>query len=173
MKNYLLPLIAVAFSLFLSSCGDNPVLDVKEVTKSDLTTPLFLAFDNTLGEPNKKIWAFNESEAVKGTITVVNDDLLRVKTEWYFKSWTYSGRNLTLTGDNIKKTYELFEVSVLGYRGISFGTTYVCVPSTNKSIDGVNYEVEWYNRGLTANAFWDALRKSNDEGTIVDIKLNK
>jgi hypothetical protein len=103
----------------------------------------------------------------------VNDDLLRIKTEWYFKSWTYSGRNLTLTGDNIKKTYELFEVSVLGYRGISFGTTYVCVPSTNKSIDGVNYEVEWYNRGLTANAFWDALRKSNDEGTIVDIKLNK
>ena len=71
MKRFLLPLIALVLSLFATSCGDNPILDVKEVTKSDLTSPLFLAFDNTLDEPVKKIWAFNDKEAVKGTITVV------------------------------------------------------------------------------------------------------
>lgn len=172
MKRCLLPMIAVLLGLFATSCGDNPILDLKEVTKSDLTTPLFLAFDNTLDEPVKKIWAFNDREAAKGTITVVGDDILRISCEWYFASWNYSGRTLSLTGDN-KKTYELTQVSVLGYSGIAFGTTYVCIPSTNRGINGTRYEDDWYSRGLTDNAFWDALRKSNADVTPVDIRLNK
>ena len=171
MKRYLLPLIAVVISLFATSCGDNPVLDVKEVVKTDLTNPLFLAFDNTLDAPVKKVWAFNEKEAVKGTISVVNDDLLRFKAEWYFGSWSYSGRTLTLTGDENKKTYELTQVALLGYNAIAFGTAYVCVPSTSKGLDGIRYEDDWYNRGLTENAFWEAMRSSYADGTNVDFKL--
>ena len=173
MKRFLLPLIALVLSLFATSCGDNPILDVKEVTKSDLTSPLFLAFDNTLDEPVKKICAFNDKEAVKGTITVVSDDLLRIKSEWYFTSWSYSGKILSLTNDTEKKTYELNQVSVLGYNAISFGTTYVCVPSSNKSISGARYEDDWYSRGLNSNTFWEAIRKSNADGASVDFKLNK
>lgn len=173
MRRYLLPLVAIVISLFMTSCGDNPIVDVKEVAKSDLTTPLFLAFDNTLDEPVKKIWAFNDKEAVKGTITVVNDKLLRFKAEWFFSSWSYSGMTLNLTSDDNKKTYELHQVSVLGYKAISFGTAYVCIPSTNKGIDGICYQEDWFSRGLTASAFWEAMRKSSVDGTTVDFTLNK
>ena len=119
----------------------------------------------------KKIWAFNEKEAVKGTISVVNDDLLRFKAEWYFESWSYSGRTLTLTGDENKKTYDLTQVALLGYNAIAFGTAYVCVPSTSKGLDGIRYEDDWYNRGLTENAFWEAMRSSYADGTNIDFKL--
>lgn len=173
MKRFLLSLITVVLCLFVTSCGNESILDVKEVAKSELTTPLFLAFDNSLDEPVKKIWAFNEKEAVKGTITVVDDNLLRFKTEWYFGSWSYSGRTLTLTGDENKKTYDLTQVTVLGYKAIAFGTAYVCVPSTNQSLSGVRYEEDWYNRGLTSKAFWEAMRASGVDGSSVDFKLQK
>ena len=71
-----------------------------------------------------------------------------------------------------RPTYELNQVSVLGYNAISFGTTYVCTPSTNKGINGVRYDDDWYNRGLTKAAFWDALRKSYTQNMTVDIQLN-
>ena len=38
MKRYLLPLIALVFSLFATSCGDNPIVNVNAVEKSDLTS---------------------------------------------------------------------------------------------------------------------------------------
>ncbi len=172
MKHYLFPLIAVVFSIFMSSCTENnPLLNVNDVQKSDLTNPLFLAFDNTLDSSVKKIWAFNDNEAAKGTISVIDDNILRVKTDWYFDTWSLSGYRLTLgTGEN-KRTYDLKQASVLGYSAIAFGTTYVCTPSSNKSLDGMRYEEEWFSRGLTVNAFWEALRKSYTDGTNVDIKL--
>ena len=174
MKHYLFPLIAIICCIFLSSCGsDNPIFDVADVEKSDLTTPLFLAFDNTLDKSEKKIWAFNETEAAKGTITVVGSDILRIKTDWYFGSWSLSGLRLSLTAENNNKTYDLKQVKVLTYNAIAFGTTYVCIPSNNKGLDGVRYEDDWLNRGLTKSAFWDALRESYTEGTSVDIKLTK
>lgn len=172
MKRYFFPLVAVIFSIFMSSCGDNPILDVEKVEKSDLTTPLFLAYDNTLDKSDKKIWAFNETEAAKGTITVMDNGNLRIKTDWYFGSWSYSGKILSLVSETDKKTYELNQVSVLGYNAISFGTTYVCMPSTNWSINGKRVEEDWYSRGLTNSAFWDALRKSYTDNISVDIKLN-
>lgn len=174
MKHSVLLLTAVLCSLFITSCGldDNPIIGVNEVEKSDLTTPLFLAFDNTLDKSTKKIWAFNETEAVKGTVTVEDNTTLRVKTEWFFDSWSYASRKLTLKNKDGQKTYDLNQVSVLSYNAISFGTTYVCIPSSNKSLDGVRYEDDWYNHGLTRQAFWDALRKSYEEGINVDIKLN-
>ncbi len=174
MRHFLLPLIAVFCSIFMTSCGeDNPILGVKDVTKADLTTPLFFAYDNTLDKDVKKIWAFNDTEAAKGTITVVGDNILRINTEWYYDIWTYSGSKLTLGKEENKRTYDLKKVTVLGYDAISFGTTYVCTPSSNKSIDGVAYESNWYSRGLTDNAFWDAIRKSKVENTDVDITLTK
>jgi hypothetical protein len=174
-KNYF-TLAAIVCSLFLamvfSSCGkDNPLLNLDDVVKSDLTGPLFLAYDNTLGATTKKIWAFNETEAAKGTITVVGDDILRIQTDWFFSSWSYVGNNLTLKGEETK-SYNLKKVNVLTYSAIAFSNNYVCIPSSNRSIDNVNYENEWLNRGLTKQAFWDALRKSNAEKTSVDIKLN-
>ena len=172
MKRYFFPLVAVIFSIFMSSCGDNPILDVDQVEKSDLTTPLFLAYDNTLDKSDKKIWAFNETEAAKGTITVMDNGNLRIKTDWYFDSWSYTGKTLSLVSETNKKTYELNKVSVLGYNAISFGTTYVCTPSTNWSINGKRVEEDWYSRGLTNSAFWDALRKSYTDNISVDIKLN-
>lgn len=172
MRYYLLPLIAIVFSLFGTSCGDNPILDVNDVTKADLTTPLFLAFDNTLDKPTKKIWAFNETEAVKGTITLEGNDILRVNVDWFFSSWNLANMTLTLDGE-IKKYYDLKQVSVLNYSAIAFGTTYVCVPSTNKGLNGVRYEDEWFNSGLTRAMFWEALHKAHTQGTSVDIKLNK
>ena len=114
MKRYFLPLVAVLFSIFMSSCGDNPILDVDQVEKSDLTTPLFLAYDNTLDKSDKKVWAFNETEAAKATITVMDNGNLRIKTDWYFDSWSYSGKILSLVSEANKKTYELNQVSVLG-----------------------------------------------------------
>lgn len=171
MKHYLFPLIAVVFSIFMSSCENNPILNVNDVQKSDLTNPLFLAFDNTLDSNNKKIWAFNDNEAAKGTISVIDDNTLRLKTDWYFDTWSLSGNRLTLgTGEN-KRTYDLKQASVIGYSAIAFGTTYVCTPSSNKSLDGIRYEEDWFSRGLTINAFWEALRKSYTDGTNVDIKL--
>ena len=172
MKRYFFPLIAVLFSIFMSSCGDNPILDLDGVEKSDLTTPLFLAYDNTLDKSDKKVWAFNETQAAKAEITVMNNGNLRIKTDWYFDSWSYSGKILSLVSETNKKTYELNQVSVLGYNAISFGTTYVCTPSTNKGINGVRYDDDWYNRGLTKAAFWDALRKSYTQNMTVDIQLN-
>ncbi len=173
MKHYFLPLFAVLFSLFATSCGDNSILDVNQVVKTDLTSPLFLAFDNTLDKPTKKIWAFNVSEAAKGTIALEDNHILRVNTEWYFKSWSLSGPRLTLIdqSDN-KKTYDLSQVSVLGYNAIAFSTNYVCIPSSNRGIDGEQFEEEWLRRGVTDNVLWDALRKSYDEGSTVNIKLN-
>lgn len=174
MKHYLFPLVAVILCLFTVSCGDNPILDVNQVEKSDLTSPLFLAFDNTLDKSTKKIWAFSDAEAVKGTITVVGTDVLSVNAEWYFTSWSLSGKILTLNEkDGNKRTYELNQVSVLGYNAISFGTAYVCIPSTNRGLDGVRYEDDWYNRGLTDKIFWDAMRKSYEIRANVEIKLNK
>ena len=172
MKRYFFPLVAVLFSIFMSSCGDNPILDVDDVEKSDLTTPLFLAFDNTLDKSEKSIWAFNDNEAAKGTITVMDNDILRIKTDWYFDSWSLTGKKLTLVSDGNKRTYDLNQVSVLGYNAIAFGSAYVCIPSTNKGISGVRYDDDWYNRGLTKAAFWEALRKSFTQNTSVDIKLN-
>ena len=172
MKRYLFPFVALILSIFMSSCGDNPILDVDDVEKSDLTTPLFLAFDNTLDKSEKKIWAFNENEAAKGTITVVNNNTLRINTDWYFDSWSLSGRKLTLVSESNKRTFDLNQVSVLGYNAISLGTSYVCIPSTNKGLDGVLYEDEWYSRGLTKAAFWEALRKAYADKTSVDITLN-
>ena len=173
MKHYLFLLITVVCSLFLTSCGEDSILGVKAVEKTDLTTPLFLAFDNTLDSDVKKIWAFNETEAVKGTITEVGENILRVNTDWYYDSWSYTSNRLTLGKDESKKTYDLAKVTVLGYEAISFGKTYVCIPSTNRTIDGTNYESDWYSRGLTNKAFWEALRKSHADGASVDIQLNK
>ncbi len=174
MKRYLFPLIAVVFSIFATSCGDNPIVNVNEVQKSDLTSPLFLSFDNTLDKPTKKVWSFNNTEAVKGTITIVDDDILRISTEWYFNSWSLSGIRLTLNDqDGDTRTYDLSQVSILGYNAIGFGTTYVCIPSSNKGIDGTQYEQEWFSRGLTVNALWDAYRMSYSQRKTVDIKLNK
>lgn len=173
MKHYLLPLIAVLFSLFATSCGDNSILDVNQVEKTDLTSPLFLAFDNTIDKPTKKIWAFNVSEAAKGTITL-GDTFLSVNTEWYFKSWSLSGPRLTLIdqSDN-KKTYDLSQVSVLGYNAIAFSTSYVCIPSTNRGLDGEQVEEELLRHGVTDNVLWEVLRKSYEEGCSLTIKLNK
>ena len=173
MKHYLFPLIAVICCLFMSSCGeDNPIIGLGDVEKSDLTGPWFLAYDNTLDEPTKKIWAFNETEAAKGSITLVDKSTLRITTDWFFNSWTLANKQLTLEGEN-KKVYDLKQVSVLSYTAIAFGTTYVCIPSTNKGLNGIRYEDDWSKGGLTRNAFWEALRKSYTEGTSVDIKLNK
>ena len=116
MKHYFFPLVAVVFSIFMSSCGDNPILDMDQVEKSDLTTPLFLAYDNTLDKSDKKVWAFNETQAAKAEITVMNNGNLRIKTDWYFDSWSYSGKILSLVSESNKKTYELNQVSVLGYK---------------------------------------------------------
>lgn len=173
MRLYLFPLIAVVFSIFMSSCTENnPIMNMNDVQKTDLTNPLFLAYDNTLDSNNKKIWAFNDKEAVKGTISVIDDNTLRVKTDWYFDTWSLSGYKLTLgTGEN-KRTYDLKQASVLGNSAIVFGTTYVCTPSSNKSLDGKRYEEDWFSRGLTINAFWEALRKSYTDGVSVDLSLN-
>lgn len=174
MKHYYLPLIAVLFSLFATSCGDNSILDVDRVVKTDLTSPLFLAFDNTIDKPTKKIWAFNVSEAAKGTIAIVGNDVLRVNTEWYFKSWSLSGPRLTLIDQNDnKKTYDLSQVRVLGYNAIAFSTSYVCIPSSNRGIDGEPLEEELLRHGVTDNVLWEVLRKSYEEGSTLDIKLNK
>ena len=175
MKHYLFPLIAMICSIFMTSCGidNNPLLGMDDVETSDLTTPLFLSYDNTLDKSEKKIWAFNNTEVVKGTITVVGDDVLRVKADWFFNSWSLSGKKLTLSSEDMNKTYDLRQVSLLSYNAIAFGTTYVCIPSTNKSLDGVRYEDDWHTRGLTKNAFWEAFRQSYAEGTSVDITLTK
>lgn len=172
MKHYLFLSVAILCSIFMSSCGVDDVVGVDDVQKSDLTSPLFLAYDNTLDQTEKKIWAFNETEAVKGTITVVGDNILRVKSDWFFNSWNLSGLRLTLTGTDINKNYDLKQVKVLTYYAIAFGTSYVCIPSSNKGLDGVRYEEVWNSRGLTNTKFWEALRKSNAENTSVDIKLN-
>lgn len=174
MKKYLFALTALVCGLFLTmsfnSCGlDDDILDVDDVEKSDLTNPLFLAYDNTIDNPTKKIWAFNNTEAVMGTISVVGDDILRINTEAYYDSWSISDKKIHL-GD--KKSYGIKKVVVLGYNAIAF-SNYICIPSSNKSLDGAHYEDEWLHRGLTEQAFWDALRKSNAENINVDIKLNK
>ena len=176
MKLKTLLLITVLSSLFITSCGleDNPIIGVDGVEKSDLTTPLFLAYDNTLDKSTKKIWAFNETEAAKGTITVVDNSTLRIKAEWFFESWSFANKKLTLKSkDETQRTYDLNQVSVLSYNAIAFGTTYVCIPSTNKTLDGVRYEDDWFNHGLTRQAFWDALRKSYEDGSNVEIKFTK
>ena len=104
----------------------------------------------------------------------MDDDILRISTEWYFNSWSLSGPRLTLNEqDGNTRTYDLSQVSVLGYNAIGFGTTYVCIPSSNKGIDGTQYEQEWFSRGLTVNALWDAYRISYSQSKTVDIKLNK
>ena len=173
MKKYLFALTAVVCGMFLTmgftSCGDNPILALDDVEKSDLTSPLYLAYDNSQDSNTKKIWAFNNTEAAMGTVTVVENTYLRIKTDLYYDSWNISGKKLNL-GD--KKSYDIKKVVVLSYNAISFGG-YICIPSSYRTLDGANYENEWYSRGLTDQAFWDALRKSNEENASVDIKLNK
>lgn len=177
MKHYLLPLATVIFSIFLTSCGeDNSILGLGDVQKSDLTTPLFLAADNTLGDDTKEIWAFNDTEAVKGTITVVGDNTLRFHSDWFFNTWSYSNKTLTLGQDQNRQTYNLKKVSVLGYNAIVFaeGTKiyYTCIPSSNWSLNGKHVEDDWYSRGLTKEKFWNAFRESNTDKKSVEVTLN-
>jgi len=176
MKKYLFATIAAfAGTLFLTlglnSCGtDNPLLGVDEVEVADLTSPLFMAYDNTLDKNTKLFWAFTQTEAAKGSITV-KGDTLTIKTDWFFNSWKLSSRKLYLGDEG--RSYDLKIVSVLSYQAITFGGTYVCIPSSNKTIDGVNLEERWYSKGLTRQLFWDAIHKSYDDKAGVDIKLSK
>jgi hypothetical protein len=174
MKKYLFALTAIVCGLFLTmslnSCGiDDDILDVDDVEKTDLTYPLFLAYDNTIDSNTKKIWAFNDTEAAMGTVSLVGSDVLRIRTEAFYNSWSISNKKINL-GD--KKSYGIKKVIVLGYNAIAF-SNYICIPSSNKSLDGAHYEDEWFRRGLTEQAFWDALHKSNTENINVDIKLDK
>ena len=161
MKHYLFTLTAAVFSFLLligvNSCGiTDELLDLDSVDKMDLTNPLFLAYDNTLDSSPKKIWAFTSTEAAQATITVVSDNTLRINTKLLFDSWSISGKKIIL-GD--KKTYDMKKVSVLNYDAIMIGG-YICIPSTNKSLDGKHYESDWYSRGLTDQTFWNALHES-------------
>lgn len=178
MKHYLFPLITIICSIFMTSCGsDSPIFNMDDVEKSDLTTPLFLAYDNTLDKNEKLIWAFNETEAVKGTITVVDNGVLRFKSVLFYNTWSYSNKRLTLGQDEGMQYYDLKKVSVLGYDAIAFadGTKiiYTCTPSTNWSINGSRVEENWLTHGLTRAKFWDAFRQSNAEKTEVDVYLTK
>ena len=174
MKRYLLILAAVVLGVYLAtglnSCGiADDILDLENVEKSDLTNPLFLAYDNTLDSKTKKVWVFNATEAVQATITMQTDQILTISTKLYFDTWSISVKKITL-GDS--KTYDMKRVSVLGYDAIAIGG-YICIPSTNKSLDGKRYEDDWFSRGLTEQAFWDALRKSYQNNDNVQITLNK
>ena len=174
MKQYLLIMAAVVLGVYLAtgitSCGiADEILDLDNVEKTDLTNPLFLAYDNTLDSKTKKIWAFNATEAVQATITVESDQILIINTKLYFDNWSISGKKITL-GDS--KSYEMKRVSVLGYNAIAIGG-YICIPSTNKSLDGKRYEDDWFSRGLTEQAFWDALRTSYQDNANYQITLNK
>lgn len=175
MKKCLFVLTSVVFSVFLmmglNSCGltDNPILGVDDVEKSDLTTPLFLSYDDTMDKGTKKIWAFSATEAAKGTITVIGSDILRIKADALYNSWSISGKKITLGEE---KVYDIKKVQVFNYNAIAF-SGYICIPSSNKSLNGNYYEDEWMSRGLTLQAFWDALNKSYLEGEAVDIMLKK
>lgn len=175
MKKCLFVLTSVVFSMFLmmglNSCGltDNPILGLDDVEKSDLTTPLFLSYDNTMDKSTKKIWAFNATQAAKGTITVVGSDLLRIQADALYASWSITGKKITLGEE---KVYDIKKVQVFNYNAIAF-SGYICIPSSNKSLDGYYYEDEWMSHGLTPQAFWDALNKSYLDGKYVEIKLKK
>ena len=174
MKKCLFALTAVVFSMFLAmglnSCGiTDDLLDVDDVEKSDLTSPMFLAYDNTLDKGTKKIWAFNATEAAKGTITVVSDKILKISAIDFYNSWNITGKKITLGEE---KTYDIKQVQVLGYNAIAF-SGYICIPSSNRSLDGKRYEDDWRARGLTTQAFWNALRESYDKGgEAISIQLN-
>ena len=173
MKHFLLTLSAAACGLLLligvQSCGiTDEILDLGNVEKADLTNPLFLSYDNTMDSKTKKVWAFNATEAAQATITVVSDKKLCINTKLYFESWSISGKKITL-GES--KTYDMKKVTVLSYDAIKIGG-YICIPSTNKSLDGKYYEDEWFASGLTTQQFWNALRESySKEGESVDIML--
>ena len=173
MKHCLLTLSAALVGLLLligvNSCGiTDEILDVENVEKSNLTNPLFLSYDNTLDSKTKKIWAFNANEAAQATITMVSNKILRINTKLFFDSWSISGKKITL-GDS--KTYDIKKVTVLSYDAIAFGG-YICIPSTNKSLDGNRYEDDWFAGGLTNQIFWNALRESySKNGEDVDIML--
>ena len=158
---------SVLMAVSLSSCnGDEPIV-TDEVTKSDLTSPMFLFVNQKADlatlQNGFSFYSFTNDKAAKGTFTTMG---LRpfIKCEGIY-DWNVEKGKITI--GSTSNTVAM--VNVLGVKAYGIGAT-IYIPSNNTLAGNFKAEDIFTKINYDKNRLWRALEaaKANGQGVYMD-----
>lgn len=166
MKKFCFSLMMVCcllMAVLFISCNKDEVIFSDEISKSELTTPMFL-FANTQSEPDAikrgfSFYSFTDTKVAKGTFTMGTRATLKCEGIY---DWSLEKGKISI---GLQST-TIALVNILGVKAYGFGST-IYIPSSNTLAGNFRTEDIFIELNYDKARLWRALEAAKNSATGV------